>query len=156
MPTSRLEVTMKKLVILSSFIFCSIFSFAQAQNVPVTVPISDPNDDFLKLLLESFNGMKGATTIAIVAIVLKLLINALNLPIVDRILGSKFKDWTGGIKLTIVLALSYIGGVVGLMAPPTNLSFGAALIHSSTLAAFMVLSNQIWQHYFKKKEDSEV
>lgn len=147
---------MKKTVILFSFLFLNILSFAQTENIPANIPVADPNNDFLKLLLESFNGMKGATTIAIIAIVLKLLINALNLPIVDRLLGSKFKDWSGGIKLTIVLSLSYIGGVVGLMSPPTSLSLGAALIHSSTLAAFMVLSNQIWQHYFKKKEDSDV
>jgi len=146
---------MKKIAILFSFIFLNILAFAQSEVNPAPVEV-DPNGDFLKLLLESFNGMKGATSIAIAAIVIKILINALNLPVVDRVLGSKFKDWSGGIKLTIVLSLSYIGGVVALMVPPTNLSLGAALIHSTTLSAFMVLSNQIWQHYFKKKVDNDV
>lgn len=115
------------------------------------IPQNAPEIDFLNLLVHSIGGMRGASTLAIVGIVIKLLLVALDLPITTKLVGSKFKDWSSGLKLTVVLGLTMVGGVVSLMAPPVGLSLGAALVHSSTLSAFVVLSNQLYKHYFEKK-----
>lgn len=115
------------------------------------VPVVDPNMDFLNLLMQSLGGIKGASALAIAGIVVKLLLKALDLPLVAGLMGKAFKDWASGLKLTVVLALSYVAGVIGLMVPPTSLSLGAALVHSSTLAAFVVLSNQVYKHWIEKK-----
>lgn len=122
-------------------------------NLPAVtlVPILDPNQEFLQLLLQSMNGVKGAGALAIAAIVIKLLLKALDLPVVETWLGQKFSDWGGGLKMTITLLFSYVGGVLALMVPPTSLSFGAALVHSTALASFIVLSNQLYKHYIEKK-----
>ena len=118
----------------------------------VTVPpVVDPTQDFIQLLLNSIGGMKGASTLAIVAVVIKILLKLLDVPYVADLMGKKFSDWSGGLKLTLVLGLSYVGGVVALMLPPTSLTIGAALVHSTTLAAFLVLTNQIYKHYIEKK-----
>ena len=108
--------------------------------------ISQPNIDFLKLLVESLGGLKGASTLAIVAVVVQLLIKFLNLPIAGGIFGAA-KGW---LKLAIVTFLTIVSGVTGLMIE--GLSLGAALLHSTTLAAFMVFLNQIFQHFWAKKE----
>lgn len=130
--------------LLLTLLFAPLFVFAQDAAPPV---VADPNGEFIKLLLESMGGLKGASTLAIVGIVVQLLIKALNLPIV----GKLFSESSGKVKLVIVSGLTLIGGVVGLMTVE-GLTVGAALIHSTTLAAFMVFANQIYQHFAPEKK----
>ena len=132
------------------FMIMPIMVYAQDPS-PMPLP-GDPTVDFLKELLASIGGLKGASALTIAAVAIKLLLQLLNLPFVASLLGSKFKEWNGGVKLVVVLGLSYVGGVLALMLPPTSLSVGAALVHSTTLASFMVFTNQIYQHWFMKKQ----
>lgn len=114
--------------------------------VPVVVPPVDPNGEFINLLIASLGGLKGASTLAIVGIVVQIIIKALNLPIA----GKLFSESKGWIKLLIVSGLTLVGGVTGLMSVE-KLSFAAALIHSTTLTALMVFGNQLIQHFSPKK-----
>ncbi len=135
------------------FIMMFLFSAtAFAQDVgdiqPVLTDVS--NQDFLGDLLQSLGGLNGASALAATAILIKLLLKFLSTPWGQNVLGKAFKDMAGGWKLTIVTGLSLAGGVIGLMTAG-GLSAGAALVHSTTLAAFMVFSNQIYKQFFEKK-----
>ena len=138
------------LILIMTFLFGAS---ALGQDItPVVIPpATDPTMDFMKLLIESMGGIQGANNLVIAAIVIKLLLNLLNLPFVENLIGSNFKDWSGGLKLTVVLGLSYIAGLLALMLPPTNLPLGAALVHSSALSMFVIFLNQLYQHFFQKK-----
>ena len=127
------------LMAMMPFIFISV---AFSQELPPVIP----TEDFLKLLIESIGGMKGAKTIALVGIVLKLLLAFLS----SEICGQVFKKLSGGVKLTIVLALSFVSGIISLKL--TGLDWTAAILHSTTLSAFMVLSNQVYKQYFEKEK----
>ena len=118
----------------------STFAFAQ----DVVAPIS--NEDFLKLLVESIGGIRGAASLAVAGIVVKLLLAFLS----SEFFGKLFKNLSGEIKLLIVSALSLAAGVIALMT--SGLPLGAALVHSSTLTAFLVLFNQIYKQFIEKKQ----
>ena len=124
-----------------------LVTFGVAYASEVIEPIT--NEGFLKLLLESVLAIKEGTlsTLAIVGLVVKVLLAAADAPFFDK----AFSKLAGGVKLTIVLALTLISGVTSLMLVD-GLTFGTALIHSSTLSAFVVLSNQIYKQYFEKKK----
>jgi len=138
------------LILIMTFLF-GASAFGQDITPVVIPPATDPTMDFMKLLIESMGGIQGANNLVIAAIVIKLLLNLLNLPFVENLIGSNFKDWSGGLKLTVVLGLSYIAGLLALMLPPTNLPLGAALVHSSALSMFVIFLNQLYQHFFQKK-----
>lgn len=114
-----------------------ILAFAQ------DVPPVDPNADFLQLLLSSLGGIKGMSTLGIVGLAVQLLIKLAN---------TTWIKIDGHIKLLIVSALGIGGGMVSLMMPPTNMTVMAALVHSTTLTAFMVFFNQIYQQWFAPKQ----
>lgn len=114
--------------------------FAQDVVIPVVT-----NEDFFKLLIESIGGAKGATTLAIVGIAVKLILSFFS----TEMAGQVFKKLSGGVKLTIVLALTLVSGVVALMV--SGVPLVTALLHSTTLSAFVVLSNQVYKQYFEKK-----
>lgn len=111
---------------------------------PVPVPV-DPNLTFLQLLLKSIGDAKGATTLAIVGIVIQLLLKLLDLPM----LGNFFSGARGNIKLLIVGFLTFALTPITLVQT-LSLDWGAALTHTATLTAFMVLFNQIYIQFFKK------
>ncbi len=136
---------MKK-IILSLLLFSTLAS-ADDAGVPVQV-ILDPvtNEAFLKLLLESIGGMKGAGALGLAFIVSKLLIALFKTKFVDGF----FNKIDGAWKLTVVLVLSLASGVLGLSV--AGVPIAAALIHSATLSSFMVLVNQIYKQFFAKEE----
>lgn len=115
----------------------------EVQGVAVEV---DPNLTFMQLLLKSIGDMKGATTIAIVAIVIQLLLKILDLPIV----GSWFSGTKGKTKLLIVGGLSFLLAPVTLVST-LGMDWGAALTHTTTLTAFMVFINQVYIQFVKKE-----
>lgn len=121
-------------------LFLPVFAFAQEA---VPAPIS--NDDFLKLLIESIGGAKGASALVIAGIVVKVLLAFLS----SNFFNQFFKNVSGAVKLLIVSALSLASGVIALMV--SGLPLGAALVHSSTLTAFLVLFNQIYKQFIEKK-----
>jgi hypothetical protein len=110
----------------------------------LVVPVSS-NEDFIGLLLQSLGGLKGASSLAIAGIVVQLLMKFVGTPWADKLFAN-----AGPWKLIIVALLSYLSGVVGLMAS-AGLSFGAAALHSSVLAAFMVFLNQVYKQFIEKK-----
>lgn len=124
-------------------IFLPIFMYAQ-DVVPILPPVS--NEDFLGLLIQSIGGLKGASTLAIVGVVVQLLMKFVGTPFADGL----FKN-AGPWKLSLVGLLSWAGGVLSLMQV-SHLSFGAAFVHSSSLMAFMVLANQIYKQFLEQKK----
>lgn len=138
---------MRKIILLLIVMFPLL---ALAQATLTVVPTVTPTD-FLQFLIQSINGMKGASVLAIVTIVVQILLKVLDLQFVEDFLGKSFGDWNGGWKLFTVMGLTIVGGFVGLMLPPTSLTIGAALMHSTTLSAFLVLGNQMYQHWVLKK-----
>ena len=113
--------------------------FAQDVITPVTT------NDFIALLASSLGGLKGAGALAIAGVVSKLLLHFMGTPL----FGDLFKKINGGLKLTIALFLSFISGLIALKT--SGVDWGAALIHSSTLSAFVVLSNQVYKQWIEKK-----
>lgn len=108
--------------------------------------LADDNQEFINFLVASIGGMKGMGTLAIIGLVVQILIKLMNLKIFDQF----FSKLDGETKLLIVSGLTFVSGPILLMTRD-NLSFGAAMIHSATLTAFMVYFNQIYQHFFAKK-----
>lgn len=137
---------MKRILFLLSFIALAVLtaSTAIAQVVEQTIPVVT-NEAFFKLLIESIGGAKGATGLVIAGIVVKLILSFFS----TEMAGQIFKKLSGGVKLTIVLFLSLASGVIALMISGVPLM--TALLHSSTLSAFVVLSNQVYKQYFEKK-----
>ena len=139
---------MKKFLSLFAVMFSLIClgTVAMAQIAdPVITPVSD--SDFLSFLLQSLGGIKGASTLAIVGVVVQVLIKFLG----TDLFGNLFKNVTGAMKLLIVAVLTLVSGVVGLVGVE-GLSISAALLHSTTLTAFLVLGNQIYKQFVVKKD----
>lgn len=128
-------------------LFLPLLLFAQETLPPPETLPEVPNVDFLQFLIQSLGGLKGAGTLAIVGVVVQVVIKFLSTPWS----GELFKKLTGAKKLLIVTGLSLVGGVVGLMLPPTSLTLGAALVHSTTMTAFMVFANQAYKQLVEKK-----
>ena len=101
--------------------------------------------DFSQFLINSLGGLKGASALAIAAFVVQVLLKLLDMDVVENWLGKSFSDWSGAWKLVVISGLTLVSGVLGLMVMG-HVSLGAALIHSTTLTAFMVFANQIYQH----------
>jgi len=105
--------------------------------------------DLLQHLLVSMGGLKGASALAIAFVISKFLLLLLLSPIFSNIFPSLLK---GGVKLLIALGLNVVVGVLGLMV--ADVSFGAAIVHSSSLAAFSLLGNQAYKQWLTKKGQS--
>lgn len=128
-----------------TFLMAMFFSMVTFAQEVVLDPVT--NEKFVTELFNSLGGVKGAGTLAIVGLVVQMLIMFLKTPL----FGSLFKNVTGQIKLLIVTGLSLVSGVVGLMLVE-HLTLGAALIHSTTMTAFMVFANQIYKQFIVKKD----
>ena len=85
-------------------------------------------------LLEAIGGAKGAGAMGIALIVVQVLMLA----------AKSIWNPSGGWQLTLVLGLSLAAGILSLMVVG-KLDFGAALVHSTTLAAVQVFLNQIFK-----------
>ncbi len=134
-----------KFLMLPLFFMLSLLSFvAFGQDVEPVMPTSD----FIQLFLASLGGIKGASVLAIVGIVLKLLFAFLNSELAGKI--GFMRDMNSGIKLFLILLISYASGIVTLMTT-SDLSFGAAFIHSTSMSALIVLLNQAYKKFIEKK-----
>lgn len=131
---------MKKILLLLCMMFLSFAALGQEV-------VAMPTEDFIKLFLESLGGIKGASTLAIVAIALKLLFAFLHSEIAGKF--GFMRKMNSGLKLFLILSISYVSGVVGLMS--SGLSLGAALIHSTSMSALIVVLNQAYKKFIEKK-----
>ena len=131
---------MYALLAITASLLAMAFGFAQ----DIVAPI--PTVDFLSFLVTSLGGVKGASALAIAGIVSKVLLSFVGSELFDK----WFKGLEGGVKLFISLALSFVSGLIALKM--SGVDWAAALVHSSTLSAFVVLSNQAYKQWFEKKK----
>jgi hypothetical protein len=117
---------------------------ARAEGVPADTVT---NEDFILLLFKSIGGLKGATTLMIAYTVAEVLIQFLKTPL----FGSIFKKVNAAMKLTIAMGLHFVSSTLALIVVD-GLSIEAALVSGSTISAFAILLNQIYQTYIKDKK----
>lgn len=132
---------MIKILMVLVSVFVGFVAYAQG-----TVPDLPVTPDFLDYLVKSMNGIKGAGTIGAAAIMIQLIIKALDQPFAKHF----FSNRSGLNKILIVSALTLAVTPLGLVTG-AGLTIPAALVHSSTLTAFMVFLNQIYQQAQKAK-----
>ncbi len=129
------------LLIMFCFTFCiGMVAFAQ-----IALPDPVSTSDFVTYLLQSLGGISGATTLAIIGVIVQILMKFVATPIFDNI------GIDGSYKLLIVIGLTIVGGVVTLMTGPAGLTLVAALMHSTTLASIMVLIHQVYVQFFQSE-----
>lgn len=141
---------MKKFILVLSVLLLPVMAFAQEVAQAVVAPVVDlavevPVQDLLSFLLKSMGGMKGASTIAIVAVALQGLLLAFRTRLLDK--------FAGKYKLMIVYSLSMIAGIVALMSQGVDIQ--TALVHSNSMAAYQVFFHQIMKHVSEKKNDQK-
>lgn len=122
-----------------SLIGCSGVMAQDAGMIPVM-----PTQDFLALLLDSIGKIKGASAMTLAVLVTQILLAFFKTPM---------GEFAGKYKLLAVLVLSLATGILGLMM--SGLDWKAALIHSSTLAAFQVLAHQLYVQFVKKSNEAK-
>ena len=118
-------------------------SLAFSQDVLVSDLIPMSNEDFMASLVASLGGMKSFTVLGVIFVLVQTAMKFLGTPWADSLINS------GKWKLTIYVAMSLVGGICGLMVSQ-GLTFQAALVHSSTFAAFGVFLHQIYKQFVKK------
>lgn len=109
------------------------------------------DQDLVKHLLLSLGGMKGASALAIAFAISKLLLLLLLSPFFTSIFPSLLR---GDVKLLVATGLNLVVGVLSLMIPPVSLAFGAAILHSTTLALLSVFVNQAYKQFLTAKGKS--
>lgn len=133
--------TIYSLGFLAAFGLFIMSAMAQVDDPMATIPVSS----FLEALLASLGGFKGASGLAVAGLVVQLLIKLLK----TDLMGKLFDKIDGIWKLVIIMTLTYASGVITLVLQ--GVDWGAALIHSTTLASLMVLGNQVYKHFTEKK-----
>lgn len=122
---------MKKYLLGFCVLLIPVVAFAQA------APAVDSDNVFATALLQSLGGMKGLSTLGIVALAVQLLMKFMDTSLFAKLVSPKLADY----KLPVVSLLSIVSGVVALMTKD-NLPLGMALLHSMTLSSAMVFANQ--------------
>lgn len=100
-----------------------------------------PGPHFIQYLADSFNGVEGASILASAGLLIQALLRSLDNPIVQRFLAARKISRT-----TLIASLTFLITPIGLISG-AGLSVGAALVHSSTLLAFIVFLNQAAAEY---------
>ena len=117
---------------------------------PIAAPIViDPNQDFMEMLIKSFGGVKGMTTLGIVGLASQLLMKFMATSWFNSIIPISKSSW----KLPMISLLTIVGGVIGLMMGE-HMTLLAALVHSTTLSAVMVFSHQ-WLQWLNPEAASK-
>lgn len=95
--------------------------------------LGDPSAKDVQDIITAVGGIKGAGTLAIVALICQILMVGLK---------SKLGTFAGGWQLVIVTGLSLIGGVANY-AIMHDVTIGAALVSGFGLAAIQVFGHQV-------------
>jgi len=98
------------------------------------------NSEFIQSLIVAIGGFSGASTLAVVGIIVQLLIKFFKTPI--ALFASKY-------KLVIVSGLSVVGAVIGLSMQGVDLL--SAIMSGGTLAAIQVFVHQIYKQFIEKR-----
>jgi len=104
--------------------------------------------DLIKHMMLSIGGFAGMSALAIAFFISKLLLLLLLSPFFTSIFPSLLR---GDIKLLVATGMNLVVGVLSLMIPPVELSFGAAIMHSSVLALGSVFANQAYKQFLTSK-----
>lgn len=131
-----------------SILIIAFFSSFALGQVVAQVPLEQNIDlqNYFKLLVESLGGVQGASTMAILAIVIQLLMATLRLDV----LQSKLPPIVGKYKFIFIYALSMVSGILALRMQGLDLM--ASLFHSNTLAAYQVFMHQAVKQISEKSE----
>lgn len=132
---------MKSMLLWVAILAFPVIVIAQVVGLPVPVT----NEDFFQSAIAAFQSVKGAPTLVIVGVLIQLLLKFMSTPLFD----SWFKNLSPQSKLTIILGLTIPGGLISLVTVD-GLSWGAALVNSTMLAAYSVFANQLYGKYLKK------
>jgi hypothetical protein len=129
------------------FLFAMLVSFsALAQEVAavaaVVPPVVPPTQDEWTALLTSIGGLKGASSMAIAAVVIQGLM---------LLFRTKLGEMAGKFRLLIVSVLTLVGGIIALKI--SGVEGPALFMHSTTLLSFQVLLNQVMKQFFSAKGD---
>lgn len=103
--------------------------------------VAPPTGDEWAKLIESLGGLKGASTLAIIAFIVQLLM---------LLLRTQLGAFAGKWRLVVVLGLTMVGGVIALKMQ--GMEWVAAILHSSTLAAAQVFGHQMFKQFYEKKK----
>jgi len=129
-----------RMFIIISLVLMSTMAFCQ-EVLPVTT-----NEDFIKWVIATIGALKGASPYVIAGIVVELILKIFS----TEMFGFMFKKLKGHVKLTIVLSLSYVAGVIALLI--SGETWMASLMNAASISAFLVLFNQIYKQYIVKKD----
>ena len=132
---------MKRLTIITLVMLAPMALLAQAADP--AAPIG--NIDALQQILAQLTSTKLVGLGALVAVIQAIML-ALRSDYVVKLFGPQGP----GTRLALILCLSWLGGVTLLVQG--GLTWGAALTHSTSLAAFQVLVHQIYTVYIEKKK----
>lgn len=143
----------KVALVLSALVSSGIALGAIVQNsglpeASASLPVSP---EFIDYLVASFNGIKGASTLGAAALIVQVILKALDQPFAKHWFGHK----SGFSKLLIVSGLTFAITPIGLITG-AGLSVSAALLHSTTLASFMVFLNQLYTQAKEAKAQKEL
>jgi len=112
--------------------FCSFLAFGNVEEV-------FPTEQWIMDLFSGLGGLKGASTLAIVALIVQLIMKFFKTPLAN---------FAGKYRLIVVSGLTVIGGMVGLVAQGST--WLSALVSASVIAAIQVFFHQIVTQYKKK------
>ena len=120
-----------------------------APSVKVIVKADSPaevtDSDFFQALMSAFGGVKGLSTLGVIALVVQLMLKFLSAPIS----GKAFPQFTGRTKINAVLTLTMIATLVGLMSQ--GMGWAAAATSGVGLAALSGWIQQMWVQNVSKK-----
>jgi hypothetical protein len=140
---------MKKFMVFLAFSVLALSSMAFADGAPTDIISTDQFLGFLFQSLGGMGGMKGmALVVVVVQVMMKLLQTDFAIGIISKVVPAKDGELSGKIRIALVCGLTLMVGVFTLHMQ--GLTWGASLMHSSTLTAIQVLGNQIWQQFGAK------
>lgn len=105
---------------------------------------ADPltNQQFFAKLLETLGGLSGLSKLGIAAVVVQAALYFLRTPLANL---------PGAWKLTLMAALTYVGGVLALLT--SGVPFWVAVAHSTTLGALQNMVYQVLKQIGKIPDD---
>lgn len=120
----------------------ALTSVALGNDAAGAIAGGEVSPEFLQYLLVVMPEIQQAGVLGGSALIVQLIIKALDQPFAKRF----FSGTTGLTKLLIVSGLTLAVTPIGLLS--SGVTLGAALWHSTTLAALMVFLNQLYQHVY--------
>jgi hypothetical protein len=128
---------------LLSFVWFEAFALAQnATPLPLPIEIPPVTESDIKAFLAALGGAETIGTMGIIAIIVQALI---------LFAKSTIGKFAGKWQLTLVMVLTFIGGILGLKM--NGMDWGSVLIHSSTITAAQVLFYQLYKQFVANKNE---